>query len=375
MPLGRRAFLSAVGGGLAAAAGLSPGTGRGGPVAALIGCGAEEDGRFVAAGLDLGGTVAFQLSLPSRGHGAAFCRTRFETVVFARRPGTFAAVVDAASGGLRHWIEAVPGRHFYGHGAFSADGSTLFATENDYAAGRGVLGVYDAADRYKRLGEFPSHGVGPHEVRLMPDGVTLAVANGGIRTHPDHDREKLNLESMAPNLSFVEARTGALMGQAGLAKPLHKLSIRHIDVNRRGRVAVAMQYEGDRRDAVPLAGLCDAGGEIHLLHAPAPNERRLRQYTGSIAFDTSGEVLAVSSPRGHVVTFWDAGTGAYLRQIEATDTSGVVRTGTPGTFLVTGGDGAIRLAEAWTGASTALRAPNRQLRWDNHLYPMAEPIS
>jgi hypothetical protein len=73
-----------------------------------------------------------------------------------------------------------------------------------------------------------------------------------------------------------------------------------------------------------------------------------------------------------VVTFWDAGTGAYLRQIEATDTSGVVRAETPGTFLVTGGDGGIRLADARTGTSTILRASNGHLRWDNHLYPLAD---
>lgn len=374
MQMGRRTFISALGGGVAAAVGIHPGMGWAGQGTVFIGCGADADGQFVAAGLDLGGAIKFEQPLPARGHGAAFCRARFESVVFARRPGTFAAVVEAASGELRHRIEAAPGRHFYGHGAFSADGNTLFAAENDYAAGRGVLGVYDATDRYKRLDEFPSHGVGPHEVRLMPDGLTLAVANGGIRTHPDHDRDKLNLESMAPNLAFVDARSGALVGQVSLAKTLHKLSIRHIDINRTGHVAMAMQYEGDRRDAVPLAGVYDGGGEIHLLHAPDSNERRLRQYTGSIAFDAAGEVIAVSSPRGHVVTFWEAGTGAYLRQIEAKDTSGVVRTETPGTFLVTGGDGAVRLADARTGTTTTLRAPSGQLLWDNHIIAMAETL-
>ena len=42
-----------------------------------------------------------------------------------------------------------------------------------------------------RIGELASFGVGPHEVVLMPDGATLVVANGGIRTHPDRDRAKL----------------------------------------------------------------------------------------------------------------------------------------------------------------------------------------
>ena len=59
----------------------------------------------------------------------------------------------------------------------------------------------DATDDYRQVGELPAHGVGPHEVVLMPDGKTLAVANGGIRTHPDRDRVPLNLDSMQPSLT------------------------------------------------------------------------------------------------------------------------------------------------------------------------------
>jgi hypothetical protein len=201
----------------------------------------------------------------------------------------------------------------------------------------------------------------------MPDGTRLAVANGGIRTHPDQGRAKLNLDTMAPNLTFLDTRTGTLVERTCLPKRFHKLSIRHLDIDRRGRVAIAMQFEGDRRERVPLVGLCGGAGAMHLLQAPAQNELRMRQYTGSIAFDATGEVLAVSSPRGHVVTFWNAWTGAYLCQNEARDASGVVRTHLPGKYLISGGDGAIRLADARTGASETLQASNGPVRWDNHL--------
>jgi hypothetical protein len=367
MRRGRRAFLSALGGGLVATVGLYPGKGRAAQGVLFIGCGADADGHFVAAGLDANGAIQFELPLPARGHGAVFRRTRSECVVFARRPGTFAGIVDIGSGTLRHWIEAIPGRHFYGHGAFSADGGTLFAAENDYDTGRGVLGVYDATDRYKRVGEVPSHGIGPHEVRLMPDGVTLAVANGGIRTHPDQDLANLNVDTMAPNLAFVDARTGARVGGACLPQRLHKLSIRHLDVDRGGRVALAMQYEGDQRDRMPLVGLYDGDGAIRMFRAPESDERRMRQYTGSVAFDVSGEILAASSPRGHVVTFWNARTAAYLCQLAATDASAIAPTGTPGTFLIAGGDGAVRLIDVRTGAGAILQTPNGPVRWDNHL--------
>ena len=47
-----------------------------------------------------------------------------------------------------------------------------------------MIGVRDAQDGYRQIGELPSDGIGPHEATLMPDGKTLVVANGGIRTHP-----------------------------------------------------------------------------------------------------------------------------------------------------------------------------------------------
>ena len=70
-----------------------------------------------------------------------------------------------------------------------------------------------------------------------------------------------------------------------------------------------MQYEGSKRDRVPLVGV-HAGGDIRLLDAPPAIERRMRHYAGSVAFDQSGRLLAVSCPRGNLITFWDARTAA-----------------------------------------------------------------
>jgi len=366
MRLNRRDVLRGMAGGLVAV-GAFPGMAWAERRTLFASCALDAGGDYVVAGFDQDGAVKFEQSLPGRGHGAALRRGTSECVVFARRPGTFAGVLDGESGAVSHWIESESGRHFYGHGAFSADGGTLFTCENDYDAARGVLGVHDAADRYKRIGEIPSYGIGPHEVRLMPDRRTLAVCNGGIRTHPDQPRAKLNLDTMAPSLAFVDSRNGALLGEARLPERFSKLSIRHMDIDRAGRVAVAMQHEGDRRDLLPLVGLCGKRNEIRLLHAPEPVVERMQHYTGSIAFDSAGDVVAATSPRGHVVTFWDAQTGGYLCQVEATDAAGIAPTDAPGTFLIAGGDGAIRLADARSGDSRLLVAPNGQIRWDNHI--------
>lgn len=339
----------------------------------FVSCRADREGRYFATGFGARGAIAFDMPLPGRGHSLAVHPHRPEVIAFARRPGGFALVVDLATGARAGLFEAPDGRHFYGHGAFVDGGDYLLACENDYEAGRGVIGVYDARAGYRRLDELPSHGIGPHDIQLMPDGRTLAVAVGGIRTHPETGRSKLNLDTMAPSLTYLERDSGKLLGRFALAPRLHKLSIRHLDVNDRGQVAVAMQYEGDKRDKVPLVGLHDGGERIRLLEAPGEVQERMRLYSGSVAYDSSGDFLAVSSPRGSLITLWDGRNGAFLGSRAAVDGSGVARAGAPGAFLIASGDGALTRIDALSGAREALRAPDPDLRWDNHLRPVAWP--
>jgi len=361
----RRTFLA--GGGALAALAMAPAPVRAAEPPLLVSCGADRSGGFLVAGLGTGGDLRFERPLPARGHGLAFHPALPQCAVFARRPGTFLSILDTASGQVVGTVDAAEGRRFCGHGAFDRGGQLLFAAENDYQAGRGVLGVYDAAAGYRRIGEMPSGGIGPHDVEPMPDGATLAVANGGILTHPDQDRAKLNIDTMRPNLAYLDATSGRLLALAELPSHLHQLSIRHLAVDRRGRVAIAMQYEGSRQDRVPLVGVHERGADVRLFPAPDSIERRLRHYTGSIAFDRAGEVLAVSSPRGHLVTFWDAAQGALLSHVAARDACGVAATGREGEFLVTGGDGALRLVDGRSGESRILVAPDGERHWDNHL--------
>ncbi|MEX2454826.1 MAG: DUF1513 domain-containing protein [Rhodospirillaceae bacterium] len=330
-------------------------------------CGSDGEGRFFAAGFDPTGTLLFSIPIPERGHDIAFHPGRAEAVVFARRPGMTMHVIDTAAGGIARVAEAAPGRHYYGHGVFTPDGALLYVTENDFDEGTGLIGVYDPNGGYRRVGEFPSGGIGPHQLRLMPDGRTLAVANGGILTHPDTGRAKLNLERMQPNLAVVDPVEGRALWSATLPRPLHKLSIRHLDVNRSGILAIAMQYEGDVRDRVPLIALAEVGSPFRYVKAPADIDRRMRQYTGSTVFDSSGDYLAVSSPRGSVIGLWDARTGGFLRDLPAPDASGLAPTGERGGFLLTGGDGAIRTVAADRPEVAGLRGADRAIRWDNHL--------
>lgn len=367
MAIDRRTLLRCAAAGVLGTA--SPrGAGAGPRPSLYLGAGVDGDGAYRTSAFTGAGARLFDMAMPGRGHSFAVDPGARSAVVFARRPGTFALVVDLARGRLLDEFATSGDRHFYGHGAFSRDGRRLYATENDYVGERGVVGIYAADRGYRRIGEIASHGIGPHDIALLGDGDTLVVANGGILTRPDLPRVKLNVPTMSPSLCYIDRRSGALLERRRLGRGLHRLSIRHLAVGAQGTVAVAMQYEGPARDLVPLVASHRRGEALSPFRGPARIVRAMKQYCGSVCFESGGRMLAVSSPRGHVVTFWHAGTGAFVAKMPVIDGSGVAPGSARGEFLVSGGDGSVLVAKLQAGAATSraiVRDPRS--RWDNHL--------
>ena len=365
--LDRRTALTTLGAGLAVLA-AGPRVSRASREARVFGAlGGLEDG-FWLTGVDERGGTLIRIPLPDRGHDTAIDPMARHAVIIARRPGRFAMVIDLASGTLEREIAAQLGRHFYGHGVFSADGALFYTTENDYDAGVGRIGVRDAEDGFRWLGELPAHGVGPHQLTLLSDGAALVVANGGIQTHPAEGRRKLNLETMAPSLVTLEAASGRLLKEQSLAPWLHQLSMRHIVRDSADRVAVVMQHEGAVGDRVPLVAVDRGDGALALLRAPEPVELRMRNYCGSVCLDSAERVLAVSHPRGGQVTFWSWPEGDYLSRINILDGCGLAPAGAPGRFLVSNGRGELFLHDAQAVDARPQRlAVFDQRYWDNHL--------
>src|SRR5687767_12051630 len=110
---GRRAFLSSAAGSLLVALGFSAATRRGSAGPLYVGCRADDAERYFTTGFAADGRVVFDIPLPGRGHGAAFRPAPAHCVVFARRPGTFAVVIDLERGEALRRIDAGAGRHFY----------------------------------------------------------------------------------------------------------------------------------------------------------------------------------------------------------------------------------------------------------------------
>jgi hypothetical protein len=286
-------------------------------------------------------------------------------VAFARQPDTFAVAFEVNGARLPQLFITPADRHFFGHGAFSADGRLLFATENDFEGERGVIGVYDVSAGFRRVGELPSGGVGPHEVLLMPQGNILAIANGGILTHPDYPRANLNLATMAPNLSYVSTETGEVVEIVALPQGLHRLSIRHLAVAFDDSLWFGCQWEGEMAERPLLVGRHVRGHEPLLLPCPDSLLVGFDNYVGSVAASRDGSVIATSSPRGDSVTLWDAGTGEPRQQIAIQDVCGLAPVESGASLVATSGTGA-RLTLSAAGEAMSI-IPSSELAWDNHL--------
>ena len=306
-------------------------------------------------------TGAFASNCRCRREATRPRRTPFlaEAVAFARRPGTFALVVECVTGRATAKLTAPQGRHFYGHGAFSDDGRLLFTTENDYDMARGRIGIWDADDAYRRIGEISSNGVGPHDLEVVPGRELLVVANGGIETHPDSGRAKLNLPFMRPNLSFVDF-DGEVSDMIEPDPSRHLNSIRHLSVRSDGLVAFGCQWQGLPSEAPASLGLYRKGSGKPVMLDSTSDPRRLEGYAGSVAFSSDGKHVALTSPRGNVAQAFACDSGLEHATVESPDICGVASNGSG--FLFTTGEGK---AISWPPAGTG--AVRSNLAWDNHL--------
>ncbi|WFS22828.1 MULTISPECIES: DUF1513 domain-containing protein [Rhizobium] len=317
------------------------------------------DGSFAVATVTERGEIVDRVALPARAHGMAFSKATGHTVAFARRPGTYAMIFDPLGKAEPIVIAAAEGRHFYGHGTFSPDGRLLYASENDFDNNRGVIGLYDARNRFSRIGEYQTFGTGPHDMTVSDDGRLIVVANGGIETHPEFGRTKLNLDHMEPSLTLIDAATGALVEKHGLPAEYAQVSTRHVDIDASGRIWFACQYEGPRNSLPPLVGHFAKGEDLTFVTLPDDTTRALGNYVGAIAVNRHEHLVGVTSPVNGTAVTLDGRTGVVLK-VESIDNAAGIAPGADG-FAVSSYDG------TFGGARS-------DVAWDQHIVRIGRPV-
>ena len=309
---------------------------------------------------------AQHFAIPFRAHDVLPMPDHQRVIAFGRRPEMQCVVVDIQSE-KNTPVLATEGRHFYGHGCLSADNSTLFTTENEYDEARGVIGIRDAKT-LQVIGEYDTYGIGPHDIHLMPDGKTLVVANGGIETHPDYGRRKLNIDTMQPSLVYIDIESGQKLAEYRLDD--HQLSIRHLSVSDNGDVGVATQFQGDlyRRRPTVLAACQPYGGELEALPIPEQTTKAIRGYMADLAFDPKQNLLAVTAPQGNQLTLWDLKSKQLLNTLAIPEPSGISYLAESECFLVSSAKGGVYEVHASRQRNeVSQRLMLSGIAWDNHL--------
>jgi hypothetical protein len=327
----------------------------------------DSDGRHYAVGYHLDGTQAFATEVGQRCHDIIDHPSQPIALFVARRPGTASYLLDLRDGRLLQTLHTPANRHFYGHAIIHNSGEWLYATENDTTdPGRGLLGVYRFnGPRLQRTGEIATHGIGPHQVAWLPDGETLVVANGGIRTEAE-SRVEMNLHAMQPSLVLMR-RDGTLVSREALPQAMN--SVRHLAIADDGTILACQQFMGDAQELAPLLAIKRPGQAFAAFAVADAQLQAMAHYTASVAVHSSLRLVALTAPRANRFFIWDLDTAAVRLEAPLADCAGVaaVRDG----FVVTSGQGRCRYYDCrpTMPVATPLALPSGG--WDNHLHVMA----
>jgi hypothetical protein len=304
-------------------------------------------------------------ALPFRAHDILPLPQANKVLAFGRRPQMQCVLVHTDDSRITEEISATEGRHFFGHGCLSRDNSVLFTTESEYDEARGVIGLRDAKT-LQPIGEYDSFGVGPHDIHLMPDGKTLVVANGGIETHPDYGRRKLNIDTMQPSLVYIDVASGKKIDEYRLDD--HQLSIRHLAVSPTGDVGVATQFQGNlaKRQPNSLVAWQKSGGELINLPMHKSLSKSLHGYIADIAYDDIHQQLVVTAPRGNQVLLWDLQSQSEVQSFDISEPSGISYY--KNNFLISNARGdLISLNPREQSGFFVHIYQDSKISWDNHL--------
>jgi hypothetical protein len=108
-----------------------------------------------------------------------------------------------------------------------------------------------------------------------------------------------------------------------LPESLRQLSTRHIDLDDRGRIWFACQYEGPRNDLPPLVGHFSRGEALTFLSLPEETTIGLANYVGAIAVNRAENRIGITSPNGGRFVMLDGENGRVLHEENITDAAGI----------------------------------------------------
>lgn len=287
----------------------TPPTLQRGGLGTVIGPGQTGDGQFWVGIVDLDSPAPEVRTIDDIhffGHGVSPNPVKPRTAVIFEKHGKGCAEVDLKDARTLRKIETVRGREFYGHGAFTPDGKTLYATETVVGdrSYDGVVAVRDG-ESFELKGTFPTYGVKPHDCLLIDGGETLVITNGGA---------PLGNGDIRPSVTYVDVPTRSLKEE--IKFPTKSINAGHLAITRKGElVVVSAPRDGLSKTAPGAISFYTPGGELRT-NLDHPIRKKMLGETLSVAIHEPSMIVGATNPAGHLITFWDFKSGELVKSFD-----------------------------------------------------------
>lgn len=271
-----------------------------------------------------------------------------------------------------------------GHAAFIDGGSAIAVTERSPWQGYtghpkdhfGAITIRDPRS-LKILSQISTHGMSPHELRLLDDGQHVAIANYGTSYAPGATRRSTPAYLVEPSVTIVRLSDGALVKK--LKTGSKRRELRHLAARDQDTI-FAIQAEvtkqapgtsfGHTRKALTEADPFANEGFGYLPAAPLrfdPRRERLVRLGGreaemreglSIEYDAQHDEVIASFSSSHRVGIFDGASGDLKHMIE-TDHLGLEH---PAGVTILGDSGFYAVAGHWKNLFVFTRGSHELVR-------------
>ncbi len=272
---------------------------------------------------DLNGNVLHLLPIAGTAHSVVRRPQSTSQFLFFPQAESTAGLLYLGQGKpeLREFI-ATPGWMFYGHGAYTLDGTGFYSVETRNYRGKIVL---RDLKKFAPLREWLLPGYGAHDCQLSHDGKTLFVAMDGL-----HSTKKNQYDIDESSLLQLNLENGVISRRASSPRGL---ALGHFAMTASGLVAGAMTIKGNNQSSIAMA---NAEADFRELPASEGEPGREEQ-TLSVAIHTESGVIAGVCPQSNEARFWQSKSGEYLGQLQLNHPVGLSAIGDG--FAITSRDG------------------------------------
>ena len=241
------------------------------------------------------------------------------------KKGPGACEYDLAKREIVRVIDKRADRHFYGHGAYSKDGATLFCTEANLNTLDGAIAIR-ASNDLTYLGDFPSYGKEPHECKLIDDGKTLVVTNGGGALGGGDQ----------PSVTYIDVQSQQLLEKVPLTN--NRLNTGHMAVGRDGSlVVVSAPRFGLGKKHLGGVSIRPRGETMESIGDPEDITQRMFGEALSVVIHEEAGIAAVTHPTGNMNTFWSINDRKLIKVLNMPNPRGVTLSVSEEQFLVSFG--------------------------------------